>query len=268
MNDTYFTEELLKIIATHCNYALPWPPRTPHDQVQYLAYAGRFLCPEYHFKWPQLEWPHSKAITKLCETYPEEWTGFNLDRRHNLLQMLRLIHGVPGDTAECGVFEGVSSFLIHRYAPPLETSRIHHMFDSFEGLSEPGEEDDRQHFQKGILACSEEKVRKNLLCALQGDISHLRFYKGWIPSRFSEVADRTFAFVHIDVDLYKPTQDCIAFFYPLMSAGGVIVCDDYGYTTCPGATKAIDDYLADKPEKMLSFASGGGFLIKGTETQG
>lgn len=26
----------------------------------------------------------------------------------------------------------------------------------------------------------------------------------------------------------------------------------------------MDDFLADKPEKMLAFASGGGFMIKGT----
>lgn len=266
MDDTLFKETLLELIDKQCGRTLPWPPRTLHDQVHYLAYAGRFLCPDYHFKWPQLAWPHSEAITELCKAYPQEWTGFNLDRRHNLLQMLRLIQGVPGDTAECGVFEGVSSFLIHRYAPPHDVPRIHHMFDSFQGISEPDHEDDRQHFHKGDLACSEENVRENLTRALRGDLSRLRFYKGWIPSRFPEVADKRFAFVHIDVDLYEPTRDSIAFFYHRMSPGGIIICDDYGFTTCPGATKVINDYLADKPEKMLPFASGGGFFIKGHAT--
>jgi hypothetical protein len=48
--------------------------------------------------------------------------------------------------------------------------------------------------------------------------------------------------------------------------GGIIVCDDYWFTTCPGATKAVDEFLADKPEKMLPLAQGGGFLIKGQAT--
>ena len=266
MDDTLFAKTLLELLDKQCGRTLPWPPKTLHDQVQYLAYAGRFLCPEYHFKWPQLAWPYSKAITDLCKVYPQEWTGFNLDRRHNLLQMLRLIQDVPGDTAECGVFEGVSSFLIHRYAPPHDAPRIHHMFDSFQGLSAPGDDDDGQHFTKYALACAEGQVRENLARALQGDLSHVRFYKGWIPSRFAEVSDTVFALVHIDVDLYAPTRDSIAFFYPRISPGGIIICDDYGFTTCPGATKAIDAYLADKPEKMLLFASGGGFLIKGQAT--
>ena len=30
-----------------------------------------------------------------------------------------------------------------------------------------------------------------------------------------------------------------------------------------GATRAIDDYLTDKPEKMIALSGGGGFLIKG-----
>jgi hypothetical protein len=51
-----------------------------------------------------------------------------------------------------------------------------------------------------------------------------------------------------------------------MNAGAVIVCDDYGQTPCPGATKAIDEYLRDKPEKMVMLSDSGGFLIKGVPT--
>ena len=40
--------------------------------------------------------------------------------------------------------------------------------------------------------------------------------------------DRPWAFVHIDVDQYQSTYDSLAYFYPRMSAGGVIVNDDYG----------------------------------------
>jgi hypothetical protein len=51
-----------------------------------------------------------------------------------------------------------------------------------------------------------------------------------------------------------------------MNEGGVIVCDDYGFTSCPGATKAVNQLLQNKPEKMISLSGGGGFLIKGIET--
>jgi O-methyltransferase len=92
------------------------------------------------------------------------------------------------------------------------------------------------------------------------------WHKGWIPERFVDVESRRFALVHIDVDLYDPTKDSMEFVYPRVNPGGIILCDDYACTTCPGATRAVDDYLADKPGKMVLLSCGGGFLIKGILT--
>jgi hypothetical protein len=111
------------------------------------------------------------------------------------------------------------------------------------------------------MACDLTTVRANL-----AEFRNVSLNKGWIPTIFRSVPTTSFAFVHIDVDLYEPTKDSIEFFYPLMNPGGVIVCDDYGFTTCPGATKAIEEYLSDKDEKMMSLASGGGFLLKKCRT--
>jgi hypothetical protein len=91
-----------------------------------------------------------------------------------------------------------------------------------------------------------------------------RFYPGWIPERFNEAAACRFCFVHIDVDLYQPTRDSLEFFYPRMSPGGMIVCDDYGYVNCPGAKQACDELAADWPERWLHLPTGQGLLIKQT----
>jgi hypothetical protein len=69
-------------------------------------------------------------------------------------------------------------------------------------------------------------------------------HAGWIPDCFSEVVDRSFCFVHIDVDLYEPTLASLEFFGSRMVPGGIIVCDDYGFETCPGARRAGDEFAA------------------------
>ena len=46
-----------------------------------------------------------------------------------------------------------------------------------------------------------------------------------------------------------------------------MTCDDYACTTCPGATKALDDFLKDRPEKMIALDAGAGFFIKGQVVQ-
>lgn len=226
-----------------------------------LRSVGKVVLPEYRFRWPQIAWWDNADFNAYLQRF-KELDGMNTDHRWMLGQLMRLTEDVPGDTAECGVFEGAGSYLICTLNRMVaKQHRVHHVFDSFEGLSSP-ESVDGSHWTKGDLACGEESVSKNLVEFASDVVLH----KGWIPERFSDVQGRRFSFVHIDVDLYQPTLDSVRFFYPLMNDGGVIVCDDYGFTSCPGATQAIDEYLADKPEKMLSLSCGAGFLLKGCAT--
>ena len=140
--------------------------------------------------------------------------------------------------------------------------RTHHIFDSFDGLSRP-KGTDGAAWVAGDMRAGVEEVNENLR-----DFQGFTLHEGWIPSRFAEVGDRVFSFVHIDVDLYEPTLQSIAFFYPKLTQGAVLICDDYGFLTCPGATLAIDEFLHDKPEKMIHLAGGGGFFVKGCLTAG
>jgi hypothetical protein len=48
-----------------------------------------------------------------------------------------------------------------------------------------------------------------------------------------------------------------------MERGGVIVADDYGFTSCPGAKRAWDDFFAGKPEKTIYLPTGQAFVVKG-----
>jgi hypothetical protein len=238
------------------NHKLPDPPRTLHDKFLWLIACGKLICPEYRFKWPQLDWWKDSDFTAYLEAF-EEKEGMNTDRRWNLSQMLRLAEDVPGDTAECGCYNGASSYVICQFNRLGRYSRMHHIFDSLEGLSEPSELDG-SHWTKHALCPAEDKLYSNL-GRFTGEY---RLYKGWIPERFAEVAGNKFSFVHIDVDLHQPTRDSISFFYPRLNPGGILLCDDYGFSTCPGCTKAVNDYMHDKPEPMISMASGGGFMIK------
>ena len=134
--------------------------------------------------------------------------------------------------------------------------RSMHLFDSFEGLPEPSIVDGG-YWHAGDLACSEDIARGNLACF--GDIE---FYRGWIPSRFPDVADRRFCFVHIDVDLYRPTHESLEFFFPRLYPGGMLVCDDYGFDSCPGARRALDDFFADRRVRIIHLPTGQGVIIK------
>lgn len=221
-----------------------------------LQRVGRWLVPKYRFNWPQLAWWDDHEFNLYLHRFNEMQSN-NADRHWMLSQLLGLVADLPGDTAECGVFKGASSYLICKANKKSKYRRRHHMFDSFLGLSRPSTEDG-SFWSEGDLSCSLEEVQHNLN-EFEGDDIH--FYPGWIPTTFNADEGRRFSFVHIDVDLYKPTLDSLAYFYPRMQPGGIILFDDYGFTSCPGATAACDEFLREMPETMVSLPCGGGFII-------
>jgi O-methyltransferase len=231
--------------------------RDPLLRFFLLQKIGAWLVPKYRFNWPQLAWWDDRSFNAYLERFDELKTN-NADRHWMLAQLLCLVTEVPGDTAECGVFKGASSFLICEANRNSNIRRVHHAFDSFAGLSEPSLTDGN-FWSAGDLACPLDVALANL--AEFGEDA-IQFHQGWIPTRFLEIEDQRFSFVHIDVDLYKPTMDSLSFFYPRMEPGGIICCDDYGFTTCPGATEAFDKYLKNNPESMIALSCCGGFLLR------
>ena len=181
-------------------------------------------------------------------------------REYTLFSLLKSIRGIKGDTAECGVYEGSSSHLI--LSTLHDQKKPHHIFDSFEGLSAPQTEDcvnsnNVFKWKKHDLSVGEEYVRTNL-----NGFDNFTLHRGWIPDRFNEVDDRRFCFVHIDVDVYQPTLDAVEFFYPRLNQGGILVCDDYGFASCPGAKRAIDQFAEARDLSVIHLPTGQAVLIK------
>ena len=227
------------------------------DEVAQYALAERFtslVCPRYKFGEFGKIYMRDADFLKYYESF-EGRNYRSLDRKYELDQFMKASVALEGDTAECGAYAGASSYLMCRRI--AGTGKVHHVFDSFEGLSAPCAEDGT-HWKPGSLTSGEEVIRRNLK-----EFDFVKYYKGWIPERFGEVKDRRFCLVHVDVDLYQPTLDTLEFFYERMSPGGVMLCDDYGFSTCPGAKKAMDEFFADKPEEIVSMTTGQGLAIKG-----
>ena len=64
------------------------------------------------------------------------------------------------------------------------------------------------------------------------------------------------------VDIRQSVLDCCEFVYPRMVPGGVLVFDDYGFLTCPGARAAVDEFFSDKPEHALVLHTGQAIVFK------
>ncbi len=157
---------------------------------------------------------------------------------------------LEGDTAECGCFRGLSSYLIcgtERQHRAGYDGRGHHVLDSFAGLSVPQPEDapdsddpDAARLdamcQAGAFRASLAEVQQNL-----AEFPGIGYRPGWIPASLAGMAERRYRLVHLDLDLHAPTAGALDYFWPRLARGGYVVCDDYGWA---GARRAIDEFAA------------------------
>lgn len=195
-------------------------------------------------------------------------------RHLDLLNLVKIIldNKIDGHFAEAGCWKGHSAYIISKFIfnHILEKKNkqiMFHIFDSFEGLSEITEEDPNikkldekkiNHIRKQFI--SDEQFVKNKVLK---DFNFIKTYKGWIPQKFEEVKNIKFCFVHIDVDLYEPTLNSLDFFFPRLSNGGIIVCDDYNSLEFNGAKKAWDEFfLNNKVTFKFAPSMGSSFIVK------
>ena len=175
---------------------------------------------------------------------------------------------IEGARAECGVFAGTSALIACRAARtrvPGYTGADLHLIDSFQGLDEPSKEDrlERPEWSaaapqsKGDYAAPIELARATL-----AEFPGITFHEGWIPAVFAELPESTWAFVHLDVDHYAPTRASLAYFYPRLAHGGVILCDDYGAPMFPGAHRAWDAYCEENAIPYVVLDTGQSVILK------
>jgi O-methyltransferase len=193
---------------------------------------------------------HDRAIRKH--------TLVSRDRCHVLWRTLQQSLLLPGDLVECGVFRGGTALLEARTLAAAEegTSRRLHLFDSFQGM--PGGVSPAESFRPGHLGRTSAAGVRRLLAAYP----FVQLHVGFIPDTFAGLGLGPVAWAHVDLDLYQATRDAIAFLYPRLVPGGFLIFDDYGFPSCPGARRAVDEAFAGRPEVPLCLPTGQCLVVK------
>ncbi len=203
---------------------------------EFVAATGGFLIPE------------DLVERRICEL--EEWDSV---RRDMLILQMRsvLIRRIEGDFAELGVWKGLTARLIHHYAP----ERKLHLFDTFYGFDA---RDLNGELDAGLFGDTSVKAVMDKIAPRNDNIL---VHAGRFPDTAVQAPVR-FAFVHLDVDVFPPTNAGLEFFYPRMSRGGIIVVHDYNAWI--GARQAVDQFFASKPEVPLAMPDrfGSAVIIK------
>lgn len=178
---------------------------------------------------------------------------------------------VPGAYVECGVWRGGSSMAAALgFASAGQTWRHLHLYDTFEGMSDPSAHDLRATDcapAATLLGASEkvwcratiEDVAANM-ASTDYPFENIHLCKGMVENTLPEKAPDEIAILRLDTDWYESTRHELETLYPRLSVGGVLIIDDYGYWA--GARKAVDEYFSDKPILLNRIDKTGRIAIK------
>lgn len=165
-------------------------------------------------------------------------------RRDALSQGLTLTRHLTGEVWECGVYKGDSALFLKDCLDGLSDSRALRLFDTFCGMPVHS-----PHDGKYIVGTMADTTFEEVCTRFVGR-SNVYFQVGAIPSTFTGLEAYSISFANIDVDNYDSVKACLDFIYPRMQPGGTIFLDDYRDGDCPGARKAVDEFMAGKPETL------------------
>lgn len=188
------------------------------------------------------------------------------ERLYALYQAVNYVcqNNIPGDFVECGVWKGGSSMMI---AETLKlnniTDRKIFLYDTFEGMSEPTENDkdyrgqsadgllqrDSKEVQDSVWCYSPlEEVKTNMKSTNYPD-AQIVFVKGKVEETIPKTIPSIIALLRLDTDWYESTKHELIHLFPLLKQQGVIIIDDYGYWE--GCRKAVDEYFNQNKIQIL-----------------
>ena len=251
-------KHLTKILLGQLGYEIRRLESEDCAEVDFLA-AKTVKESQYYSKWAApcplfSPWLGHPDFQKLYEGVAPH-TVVSADRCYILASFATYASHLRGDFAECGVYKGGTALLLSRVLK--ETNKMLYLFDSFRGLPQvnPGKD---QWFSEGQYAASA-KVVEELLSDYR---SMIDVRCGWIPQTFSGLETRSYAFAHLDVDLYQSALDCCTYFYPRLVPGGVILFDEYAFAAARGEKDAVDQFFVDKPESPITLPTGQAIVLK------
>jgi O-methyltransferase len=204
--------------------------------------------------------PVLHAFQCALANYARERAQTSRNIRARLSLMLnRSAH--PFRAVECGVYTGSSLLACALIA--RDTCMPYRIIglDTFSGLP-PLSEKDLSLAPDGARYINTQMFGDTSLESVQAKFLHaglsnyVELRKGLFRETLPTLPDHRYHFVNIDCDLYEPHIECLEYFYPRMVSGGIVFFDDYHSVEYPMASRAVDDFMHDKPEQLLHLRFG------------
>lgn len=163
---------------------------------------------------------------------------------------------LPGDYVECGVNKGgMARAAIHYTGFKSTSTKKFYLLDTYQGTpthSLRPEETRRNKYEE----CYED-VKKNFK-----DFPNVKIIRGEVPATLQKVTSQSICFLSLDMNAVDPEIAAADYFWDKLTAGGIIVLDDYNNVGHELQKKGFDTFAAKHGLKVLSLPTGQGLIFK------
>ena len=189
-------------------------------------------------------------------------TATSIERVDALLSAINYLerNNIEGDFVECGVWKGGSCMaMAKKLLKNNSKSRKIWLFDTFEGMTEPDENDvevetglkgkellenttrNSQKYNMWAYASLDE-VRSNMI-KTGYPVENIKYIIGKVEDtlKLNDIPEKI-SLARLDTDWYESTKIELEILFPRLVQGGVLIIDDYGHFK--GARKAVDEYFS------------------------
>jgi O-methyltransferase len=237
--------------------------------MELRALVRREHAPAYVFEADGLATVHyspflgDREFSARYDEMASEWfVHANVDVRWRMWLLTRFAHqcrGLEGDYAEFGVYRAGCAYMMLATSGLPTTKRLF-LFDTFAGFPPDMLTDsERAAGLHGALANTSVDYVAARLAPWKAQVM---LVEGDVFVTLPGTETGPLAFVHMDLNLSKPTTAALEYAYPRLTAGAIVVFDDYGGTGLEAQRLVVDEFLADKTEDVIALPSGQGMMIK------
>jgi O-methyltransferase len=190
--------------------------------------------------------------------------GFTLVDKYRCFELWKLVEQSAklkeGCIIEIGVWRGGTGVLIAEKAMNCGIEDKVFLCDTFVGVVKAGAED---FIYKGGEHADTSRKTVEALISSRMNLHNVEILEGIFPDQTGHLIEgRQFRFCHIDVDVYRSAKDIVEWIWDKMVPGGIIVYDDYGFNTCNGITKCVEEQMNYSDRLVIHNLNGHAIILK------
>jgi len=219
----------------------------------------------YGFSFPSANytpWQGDAAFLKIYDQISNN-TLVDIYRCYELWQLVHKIYRLNPHAAilEVGVWRGGTAGIMSQQLADLKSTCTIYLADTFSGVAKAGEKD--SFYTGGEHSDTSQYIVEDVL-KNKSHYPHFKILKGIFPDdTMHEIPENEkFGLCHIDVDVYDSAKDILEWVWGKLIPGGVVVFDDYGFHSCTGVTKLVEEYRSYPDRQVIHNLNGHALMIK------